>query len=284
MDYDKKIKYMQNQIDFLLYELRRLKESRRWEEFGRGSLPEIQRTKESFDYQWDHLPTGANLPSDNRFMDEVKSTILSYLGGVEESFLSGKKVADVGCGLGRFTYGLLSMGAKVTAMDQSLHGLEQVKKLCKKWEDHLRTDTIDLLNARDTAYNEAFDIVWCYGVVHHTGNTYLAMDTACRMLRHGGTIFMMVYGFPENDGRFREINLYEKLRFGTRNMNHGEKVKYLRSVFPEEQVHGYFDAISPQINDILSFDEITNFMTLEGFVDIRRTYENDNIHFVATKA
>ena len=67
-------------------------------------------------------------------------------------------------------------------------------------------------------------------------------------------------------------------------MNHGEKVKYLRSVFPEEQVHGYFDAISPQINDILSFDEITNFMTLEGFVDIRRTYENDNIHFVATKA
>ncbi len=277
------IRNQQVQIDFLTYELMRNMERHRWEEFIDADKKIIEQTKDSFDYQWEHIQEGVFLPSDIHFITHVQETICEYLGGIDSSSLNGKKVADVGCGLGRFTYGFLQMGCEVTAMDQSEHGLEDVKELCKEYSDKLTIKKIDLLDSNDKAFDEQYDIVWCYGVVHHTGKTYVAMDNVCRMVKPGGLVFMMIYGFPENPVRFDELRRYEQMRFETRNMSNEEKVEYLKKRFPENLVHGYFDAISPQINDILSFGEIVRFMTLEGFSNVVKTVNNDNIHFIATK-
>lgn len=278
-----KIQDQQVQIDFLTYELMKNMERHRWEEFKNADKSIIAQTKDSFDFQWENLQEGASLISDESFMNQIKETICRYLGGVDETSLKGKKVADVGCGLGRFTYGFLQMGCEVTAMDQSEHGLEDVKAVCKDYSDNLHIRQIDLLNSEEEAFEEQYDIVWCYGVVHHTGRTYVAMDNVCRMVKPGGLVFMMIYGFPDNAIRFKELTTYEQMRFETRNMSNEEKVEYLKKRFPDNMVHGYFDAISPQINDILSFGEIVRFMTLEGFTDVTRTLNNDNVHFVATK-
>lgn len=277
-------------IDFILFEMQKNMEKQRWEEFNNQGLLDFhnqikEQTKDSFDYQWKELNMGRNLLSDEAFVENLQKTICTYFGDVEQDFFRGgeKEVADVGCGNGRFTYGLLSMGAKVTAMDQSAHGLENVKSVCSKFGEKLNTKQVDLLRGPIDEFENRFDIVWCYGVVHHTGNTYLAMNNVCRMVKPGGYVFMMIYGFPDSQSRFEELAKYEQMRNMTRNMCNAEKVEYLRKKYPDDLVHGYFDAISPQINDILTWEEIVNFMKLEGFNNIRKTVDNGNIHFIARK-
>ena len=49
-------------------------------------------------------------------------------------------------------------------------------------------------------------------------------------------------------------------------MTFKEKVDYLSERFPADQVHGYFDAVSPTIND-----------------HVRRTMPGKNHHVVATR-
>ena len=280
---EKEISDLNEKINFLLHELQKNMERHRWEDLGRSGINIMEETKDSFDYQWKNIPTGKSLPSDPQFIANIRSTICTYLGGMEEGWFKDKTVADVGCGLGRFTYGLLSLGAKVTAMDQSSHGLERVRDLCEPFKERLTIKQVDILDSSNPEFNKQYDLVWCYGVVHHTGNTYLAMHNVCKMVKPGGLVFMMIYGFPDNTIHFSELNNYDDLRFATRNMKNDEKVAFLRSRYPEELVHGYFDAISPQINDILSFGEIERFMIFEGFTNVTRTFKNDNIHFTAQK-
>ncbi len=95
----------------------------------------------------------------------------------------------------------------------------------------------------------------------------------------------MAYGFPEKDSidRFRELNNYERMRFHTRNMSYKEKVSYLQEKYPEDLVHGFYDAISPQINDLLQYGEIEGLLKSNGFSEVRRTIRNANIHLVARK-
>jgi len=62
-----------------------------------------------------------------------------------------------------------------------------------------------------------------------------------------------------------------------------ERVTYIRNRFGEENLNGWFDALSPQINDLYRFDEIVGWLTEWGFEDITRTLESRNHHFVARR-
>jgi hypothetical protein len=47
--------------------------------------------------------------------------------------------------------------------------------------------------------------------------------------------------------------------------------------------HGWFDAVSPRINDLLTFEEIAELLARLGFKNIRRTREGRNHHIVADR-
>ena len=66
----------------------------------------------------------------------------------------------------------------------------------------------------------------------------------------------MIYGEPRSEIEFNEINGYVELRRATRFMTFKERQSYLEKRFPKELVHGYFDAISPRINDLHRLEEI----------------------------
>jgi hypothetical protein len=44
-------------------------------------------------------------------------------------------------------------------------------------------------------------------------------------------------------------------------------------------LHGYFDAISPDINDLYRWDEIVSWLVAAGFTNVTRTFDHPN-HFV----
>lgn len=264
---------------FLLYEMAKMNENQRLKDLEQFEL-DTQQTLDSFEYQWANLQEGFVLPDDEAFIAKTKSQICTMTGLPPEWF-NGKKVIDIGCGLGRYTYGLLLLGAEVTACDASSSALANVIELGKPFGSRLHVIQANIL--KDPLPIEEYDMAFSFGVVHHTGNTYYAINKVCQAAKKNGKVFLMVYGYPETLGDFRELNEYEALRNELRPLNFEEKVRLLRTKFPEEQVHGWFDAVSPRINDLLTYGELVEVLGSFGVTNVRRTVKNRNLHVVGDK-
>jgi 2-polyprenyl-3-methyl-5-hydroxy-6-metoxy-1,4-benzoquinol methylase len=275
---------LKEQNRFILYQLQRINEMMRYQLLGDPTIAthEMHQTRLSFDYQWHELPGGVAMPDDEKFMGEVTS-LICQMTALPSDWFPGKQVVDIGCGAGRFTYGLLSLGACVTACDQSPWALQRTTALCQKFDTRFSAQQIDLLGWTQEA---TYELAFCFGVVHHTGNTYLAIRNAARKVKSGGHLFLMVYGFPEaldDLERFVEINSYESLRYKLRHVSLEEKKKTLIEMHGHYLGHGWFDAVSPQINDLLNFSEIVELLKRLGYQNIKRTRDNSNHYVIADK-
>lgn len=286
--YDKLLKEKEEQYQlvaaqnrFILFELQRINETIRYHLLGNIDLAEsdMQQTRSSFDYQWADFNTGVAMPNDQEFMRNLSAQLCQFTD-LSATWFPGKRVVDVGCGAGRYSYGLLSLGATVTACDQSLAALQRTTELCQEFANRLTTQQINLLEW-DT--EEQYDLAFCFGVVHHTGNTYLAIRNVARKVKPGGRLFLMIYGFPEGSIDFTELNSYEELRHKLRPLSFVEKKQLLIEQFGAHLAHGWFDATSPRINDLLTFPEIADFLTRLGFHNIKRTHNIRNHHLIADK-
>jgi 2-polyprenyl-3-methyl-5-hydroxy-6-metoxy-1,4-benzoquinol methylase len=272
---------LREQNRFILYELRRVNEMLRQHLLeSAGHLDgDARQTRASFDHQWRELPSGVAMPDDAEFMKDVDERICG-ITGLEAGWFPGKRVVDIGCGAGRFSCGLLSLGATVLSCDQSEWALERTAAVCAPHAERHSTRLVDLL-----AWEEAadFDLAFCFGVVHHTGNTYLAIRNAANKVKSGGRLFLMVYGFPEGGEDFAEINSYEALRQELRHLPFDEKARVVLDRFGPRYGHGWFDAVSPRVNDLLTFEEIRDLLGGFGFGNVRRTLDNRNHHVIADR-
>ena len=242
---------------------------------------QMDQTYESFDTQWDVLPSGEQLLGSESFDRECVNLLEKYTGMPSDWFM-GKKVLDAGAGNGRWSYTLSKLGAHVTAVDQSAAGIADVERVCAGFENFkaLRQDLLEPL-----PFIDQFDAVWSFGVVHHTGDTRQALYNICQALKPEGYLFAMVYGEPRpgRDGEFAEINSYVELRREIAGMTPRERIEYLRARFPEDQINAWFDGLSPKINDLHRFDEIREWLRTWGFSDIVRTFDNRNIFLRAIR-
>jgi SAM-dependent methyltransferase len=268
------------QNEYLDREVSRLNAAQRrtlWQSQRRSAL--ATQTKASFSFQWEHMPTGTALPSDPAFMEGLESHICEITRLPREWF-AGKRVVDIGCGIGRYSYGFLKLGASVTSCDQSEAALRRTAELCRPFQDRHTLKRIDLLEWNETA---DFDLGFSFGVVHHTGNTYLATENVCRKVRPGGRLFLMIYGVPETRPALQEVNEYERIAEEVKHLSFDERKALLLRRFGPDKAHGWFDAVSPRINDRLTFEEIQDLLSELGFDKIARTVEARNHHVVAER-
>lgn len=80
-----------------------------------------------------------------------------------------------------------------------------------------------------------------------------------------------------------KFNSYVELRRKLATMDFDQRVEYLRQHIMEEQVHGWFDAASPRINDLHRFDEITEWLHMLGYFNIHLTIPSRNMHIMAQR-
>ncbi len=243
----------------------------------------IAQTGASFDYQWEKLHESENLLSNPEFMKTVCDLVCQYTG-LPAAWFPGKRVLDAGCGNGRFSWALAKLGADVTSFDLSTHGVANLQRLAN--EANLPIHAFQHNVLKPLPLNAAFDLVWSFGVLHHTGNTFLGFQNIHPFVAPDGLLFLMLYGEPrlsESDD-FAELNFYERLRRKTQNLDYAEKIKVLERDPEVDDIHGWFDAVSPFINDFYSFGEIESWLHGAGFENVKLTIESRNHHVMAQKS
>ena len=103
----------------------------------------------------------------------------------------GKRVLEVGTGMGADYLEWLKGGAIATGVDLSSASLERARKRCELagfTPDLQRADAEHLPFPDDT-----FDVVYSYGVMHHSPDTAQCVREARRVLKPGGSLRIMVY-------------------------------------------------------------------------------------------
>lgn len=105
--------------------------------------------------------------------------------------MHGKKVLEVGCGLGAHTEAMCKLGAIVTSIDIAPMSVAITKRrLVLK---NLKAEVIEG-DAENLPFPDSyFDYVWSWGVIHHSPNTVQCAQEIARVLKPGGGLGIMLY-------------------------------------------------------------------------------------------
>lgn len=139
--------------------------------------------------------------SRKKYFDEIRTTryvrtpYLKEFAKFSES--EGKRVLEIGVGAGSDFHNWVSNGARVSGVDLTEKAIELTK-------EHLAVSGLqdreyDLQNAdaENLPFPDGeFDIVYSYGVLHHTPNTEAAFREVLRVLRPDGEVRAMIYHDP----------------------------------------------------------------------------------------
>ena len=105
--------------------------------------------------------------------------------------LAGKRVLEIGCGMGMHSEMLLKAGAGLTSIDISpTSALATAKRLAARG----LTGDVRQMDAERLDFPDAtFDLVWSWGVIHHSASTTRVLSEIARVLKPGGEARLMVY-------------------------------------------------------------------------------------------
>ena len=125
----------------------------------------------------DRFPFGDNWSSfikmvDKNRLDDAKVSLLKSLG-VES--LEGMTFLDIGSGSGIFSLAAYNLGATVFSFDFDPISVKCTQELRNKYYPNANDWTIEEGDALDESYMKSlghFDIVYSWGVLHHTGNMW----------------------------------------------------------------------------------------------------------------
>jgi 2-polyprenyl-3-methyl-5-hydroxy-6-metoxy-1,4-benzoquinol methylase len=149
---------------------------------------------------WNRMPLfvgeSTHQAGEREFYEEhLHSATYEYGGWFPKIFFAdiaaGKRVIDVGCGIGVWVHHFRQLGARITACDLSDSAVKLTQRRSELFD--LRADMAQG-NAEQLPFaTGAFDHVNCQGVIHHTPNTQACIDEFHRILKPDGTLSVSVY-------------------------------------------------------------------------------------------
>jgi len=110
--------------------------------------------------------------------------------------LSGRSFLDIGSGSGLSSLAARRLGAKVHSFDYDPKSVACTAELRRRYRPDDVDWSVEQGSALDAAYLQSlgrFDIVYSWGVLHHTGAMWLSIENAIGRVADGGQLFVAIY-------------------------------------------------------------------------------------------
>jgi len=189
-----------------------------------ASFEDIPITKVS-DY-WNSRPCNirhSRKPIGSReYFDEVEARkyfVESHIPGFADfAHWSGKKVLEIGCGIGTDTINFARHGAQVTAVDLTEKSLDVARQRVKVFglEERVRFIQANAEKLSESVPVEKYDLVYSFGVIHHTPHPERVLEEVRKYVTPESTVKIMVYNrwswkvlwvlFGYGKGKFWKLN------------------------------------------------------------------------------
>lgn len=110
--------------------------------------------------------------------------------------LSGKRFLDAGSGSGLFSLAARRLGAQVRSFDYDPQSVACTRELKRRYFPDDDSWIVEEASVLDTGYLRGigrFDIVYSWGVLHHTGSMWRALENIAESVAAGGALFIALY-------------------------------------------------------------------------------------------
>ena len=130
---------------------------------------------------------------DERRIDEAVTSLRDKL---EVESLEGKTFLDIGSGSGLFSLAARKLGAHVHSFDFDPQSVACATELRRRYFPNDQHWLIEEGSALDAAYVTSlglFDVVYSWGVLHHTGQMWKGLENAALPVGPRGKLFIAIY-------------------------------------------------------------------------------------------
>ena len=127
-------------------------------------------------------------------IENAKGDLEEWLG---KEYIQGKNILDIGSGSGIHSLTFFLLGAKaIFSFDYDMNSVEATRKL---WEKAGKPANLTVTHGSILDKNfletigKGYDIVYSWGVLHHTGAMWEAIGNSISLLKPGGTFWITLY-------------------------------------------------------------------------------------------